>query len=72
VEASRGLASIDPQFAPYVDARDGIKGQLEDLAFFLRSYSDGVDASPERLQAGRRSAALLERLKRKHGPACRT
>src|SRR6188508_1856492 len=35
------LSTIDPRFAPYVDARDGIKGQLEDLAFFLRSYSDG-------------------------------
>jgi DNA repair protein RecN (Recombination protein N) len=43
------LAGIDPQFAPYVDARDSIKSQLEDLSFFLRSYSDGVDASPARL-----------------------
>ena len=63
------LATIDPQFLPYVDARDGIKGQLEDLAFFLRSYSDGVDASPERLQQVEDRLALLERLKRKHGPA---
>ena len=63
------LAAIDPQFAPYVDARDAIKGQLEDLAFFLRSYSDGVDASPERLQQVEDRLALLERLKRKHGPA---
>jgi DNA repair protein RecN (Recombination protein N) len=62
------LAAIDPQFAPYVDAREGIKGQLEDLAFFLRSYSDGVDASPERLQEVEDRLALLERLKRKHGP----
>ena len=63
------LATIEPQFAPYVDARDGIKGQLEDLAFFLRSYSDGVDASPERLQQVEDRLAMLERLKRKHGPA---
>ena len=47
---SAELATIDPQFAPYVEARDGIKSQLEDLAFFLRSYADGVDASPGRLQ----------------------
>jgi DNA repair protein RecN (Recombination protein N) len=62
------LATIDPQFAPYVDARDGIKGQLEDLAFFLRSYSDGVDASSEKLQQVEDRLALIERLKRKHGP----
>jgi DNA repair protein RecN (Recombination protein N) len=63
------LAGIDPQFAPYLDARDGIKSQLEDLAFFLRHYSDAVDASPARLQEVEERLALLERLKRKHGPA---
>jgi DNA repair protein RecN (Recombination protein N) len=42
------LATIEPQFAPYVESRDGIKSQLEDLAFFLRSYADGIDASPGR------------------------
>ncbi|MBI3049316.1 MAG: DNA repair protein RecN [Acidobacteria bacterium] len=62
------LAAIDPEFAPYVAARDGIKGQLEDLAFFLRSYADGVDASPARLQEVEDRLALLERLKRKYGP----
>jgi DNA repair protein RecN (Recombination protein N) len=63
------LAAIEPQFAPYVEARDGIKGQLEDLAFFLRRYADGVDASPARLQEVEDRLALLERLKRKYGPA---
>jgi len=62
------LALIEPQFSSYVDARDGIKGQLEDLAFFLRSYADGVDASPARLQEVEDRLALLERLKRKYGP----
>jgi DNA repair protein RecN (Recombination protein N) len=62
------LATIDPQFASYLDARDAIKSQLEDLSFFLRSYADGVDASPERLQQVEDRLALLERLKRKHGP----
>ena len=62
------LASIDSQFASYVEARDGIKGQLEDLAFFLRSYADSVDASPARLQEVEDRLALLERLKRKYGP----
>ena len=61
------LAAIDPQFSSYLDARDAIKSQLEDLAFFLRSYADGVDASPDRLQQVEDRLALLDRLKRKHG-----
>src|SRR5688500_15990649 len=63
------LATIDPQFNAYLDARDGIKSQLEDLAYFLRSYAEGVDASPGRLQQVEDRLALLERLKRKHGPS---
>ena len=63
------LATIDPQFSSYAEARDGIKSQLEDLAFFLRSYADGVEASPGRLQEVEDRLALLERLKRKYGPA---
>jgi len=61
------LAAIDPRFAPYLDARDGIKAQLEDLAFMLRDFADGIDASPGRLQQVEDRLALIERLKRKHG-----
>jgi DNA repair protein RecN (Recombination protein N) len=63
------LATIDAQFAPYLETRDGIKGQLEDLAFFLRRYADGVDASPARLQEVEDRLAQVDRLKRKYGPA---
>ena len=62
------LAALEPKFQPYVDARDGIKSQLEDLAGFLRSYADGIEASPARLQQIEERLVLLERLKRKHGP----
>jgi DNA repair protein RecN (Recombination protein N) len=62
------LASLDTQFADYFAARDGIKSQLEDLASFLRRYSDGIDASPARLQQVEDRLVLLERLKRKYGP----
>ena len=62
------LATIEPQFATYVESRDGIKSQLEDLALFLRSYADGIDASPGRLQEVEDRLALIERLKRKYGP----
>jgi DNA repair protein RecN (Recombination protein N) len=62
------LATLDSQFAPYLDARDGIKSQLEDLAFFIRRYADTVDASPGRLQEVEDRLAVLERIKRKYGP----
>jgi DNA repair protein RecN (Recombination protein N) len=61
------LAAIDPRFAPYLEARDGIKAQLEDLAFTLRDFAGGIDASPGRLQQVEDRLALIERLKRKHG-----
>ncbi len=63
------LAALEPKFQPYLDARDAVKSQLEDLAYFLRSYAADIDASPERLQEVEDRLAALERLKRKHGPA---
>ncbi len=63
------LAALDPKFRPYVDARDGIKAQLEDLALFLRRYADGIEASPAHLQKVEERLALLDRLKRKYGPS---
>ncbi len=62
------LAAIDPAFRPYLEARDGIKSQLEDLASMLRDYAASLDASPGRLQEVEDRLALLERLKRKYGP----
>jgi DNA repair protein RecN (Recombination protein N) len=63
------LASVDSRFAPFVDAREGVKTQLEDLAFFLRSYASDIESSPARLQEVEDRLAVIERLKRKHGPA---
>jgi DNA repair protein RecN (Recombination protein N) len=63
------LAAIDPQFEPYLGARDTVKSQLEDLAYFLRSYSAEIEDSPGRLQEVEDRLAILERLKKKHGPA---
>ena len=62
------LAGLDPRFQPYVEAREGIKSQLEDLALFLRRYADSIEASPAKLQQVEERLALLERLKRKYGP----
>ncbi len=63
------LAALDPRAAAYEESRVAITSQLEDLAYFLRDYAEGIDASPGRLQEVEDRLALLERLKRKHGPA---
>jgi DNA repair protein RecN (Recombination protein N) len=62
------LAALDARFAPHLEARDAVKSQLEDLAFFLRSYVNDIDASPARLQEVEERLAAIERLKKKHGP----
>jgi DNA repair protein RecN (Recombination protein N) len=62
------LASLDSRFIPYFEARDAVRSQLEDLSSFLRGYAASIDASPERLQQVEDRLALLERLKKKHGP----
>jgi DNA repair protein RecN (Recombination protein N) len=63
------LADLDARFTPYVDGRTAVTSQLEDLAFFIRDYSAAIDASPARLQEVEDRLAILERVKRKHGPS---
>ncbi|WP_291984869.1 DNA repair protein RecN [Luteitalea sp.] len=63
------LAEVDASVQPYAAIRDGVKAQLDDLAFFLRQYVTSRDASPERLQEVEDRLAQLERLKRKYGPS---
>jgi len=63
------LAGLDPRFRGYVDSRDAVDAYLDDLAGFLREYGTHIDTSPDRLQEVEDRLALLERLKRKYGPA---
>jgi DNA repair protein RecN (Recombination protein N) len=62
------LGDLDARLKPYLDARDGIDAQIDDLAGFLREYASHIDASPERLQETEDRLAAIERLKRKYGP----
>jgi len=61
------LGGIDPAFAPYLEARAGIRAQLEDLAFFLRDYRERIQVSPGRLDEIESRLASIDRLKRKYG-----
>lgn len=62
------LSAIDASFAGHLQGRDGIKAQLDDLALTLRDYHERFDVAPGRLAEVEDRLALLERLKRKHGP----
>jgi DNA repair protein RecN (Recombination protein N) len=62
------LGGMDGRFAMYLDQRESVQAQLEDLALTLRDYSAAIDASPGRLEQVEERLALIERLKRKHGP----
>src|SRR5215470_8418345 len=62
------LAALDPVFQPYLETKDSIKSQLEDLALYLRRYADGIDASAAKLQEVEDRLAVIERVKRKYGP----
>ncbi|MCX6539441.1 MAG: DNA repair protein RecN [Acidobacteria bacterium] len=62
------LAQFDPRFQPFLDSRDAIDAQLDELAGFVREYGAHIDASPDRLGEVEDRLAALERLKRKYGP----
>ncbi|HET7295244.1 MAG TPA: DNA repair protein RecN [Vicinamibacteria bacterium] len=61
------LAGIDARFESHRGARDGVVAPLEDLAYFLRDYKDGLQVNPGRLDEIESRLALVERLKRKYG-----
>ena len=63
------LAAVDGRALPFLEGRTSIDASLQELAFFLRDYAADIDASPDRLQQVDDRLALLDRLKRKHGPA---
>ncbi len=62
------LAQFDPRFQPFLDSRDAVDAQLDELSGFVREYGAHIDASPQRLAEVEDRLAALERLKRKYGP----
>jgi len=62
------LAALDARFQPFLDRRDAVQSELEELSFFLRDYASSIESSPDRLQHLEDRLAQIERLKRKYGP----
>ena len=63
------LASYEPKFEEAGAALESARISVEDVGATLRDYAGGIQASPERLAEIEERLALLDRLKRKYGPA---
>jgi DNA repair protein RecN (Recombination protein N) len=63
------LARYEPKFQEAFTALESARISVEDVGATLRDYAGGIQASPERLAELEERLALLDRLKRKYGPA---
>ncbi len=61
------LGRLDPTLSQNLESVDAIMSQVEELARALRSYRDGIEYSPERLQEIEGRLDLINSLKRKYG-----
>ena len=65
--ALAGGAGVDPALDALSERARSLSLELGDLAAELRSYLDGVEADPARLEAVEERLAAIDRLERKHG-----
>ncbi len=63
------LVRYEPKFQEALASLDTARISVEDVGAGLRDYAGGIEASPERLAEIEDRLALLDRLKRKYGPA---
>jgi DNA repair protein RecN (Recombination protein N) len=63
------LSRFEPKFQEALSAIETARISVEDVGATLRDYAGGIQASPEHLAEVEDRLALLDRLKRKYGPA---
>lgn len=63
------LSRFDEQFRQSLTQLDSARITVEDIGQTLCEYANAIDASPERLAEVEDRLAVLDRLKRKYGPA---
>jgi DNA repair protein RecN (Recombination protein N) len=61
------VESIDPTLDAVAEQVRAVTVELDDAASALRSYLDGVEANPGRLEQLEERLSVIDRLKRKHG-----
>lgn len=65
--AVEAAADLDPRLREVGSRLAAAQAELADLTGELRSYAEGMDADPRRLEALEERLALLETIKRKYG-----
>ncbi len=60
------LAAVDPDLAPLVERLESLRIEVDDVAYELRRYAEGVEVDPRRLDMVEERLEALRRLKRKH------
>ncbi|HSI79122.1 MAG TPA: DNA repair protein RecN [Solirubrobacterales bacterium] len=65
--ALAGAAGVDGELDALGERASSLALELDDLAGALRSYGEGIDSDPGRLEELEERLAALDRLKRKHG-----
>jgi DNA repair protein RecN (Recombination protein N) len=63
------LVRFEPKFQEALALLESARINVEDVGSSLRDYASGVESSPEHLAGVEDRLALLDRLKRKYGPA---
>lgn len=61
------IADIDARAADAAASVENSLPLLEETAYFLRDYKDGIDFSPDRVEQVQEKLALIQNLKRKYG-----
>jgi DNA repair protein RecN (Recombination protein N) len=61
------VAAIDPVLAPLAERLAALRYEAEDVAVELRSYLEGLDGDPRRVEFVEERLAAFTRLGRKHG-----
>jgi DNA repair protein RecN (Recombination protein N) len=65
----RELTRYEPKFQEALRSLESAQISVEDVGASLRDYAGGIESSPEHLVKTEDRLALLDRLKRKYGPA---
>ena len=65
--ALAGAAGVDPQLDALAERAGALAVELADLGSELRSYLEGIEAEPGRLEVVEERLSAIDRLRRKHG-----